>query len=232
MGLLRDTLAPPDDKSSAAVDRLVICSLCGLSYPTRQANSIANRRLLIGSVLGALTLPVGFAVFDSREVQTTIALISACLIGGLFGAFAATWDWHALGHVLRMGVRTKNNQIVVDRVELAALFREGATSAWIVVLSIGLLYGVYAALGLVGTLVILVPVLGFWIARTNASAKRAIGTLLGILGIGIVATLLPQTLRFVFREDANLQPEAQLLIGVAAMMIVGGSLLRRQGKDR
>lgn len=232
MGLLRHNSAPADEKNSDAVDRLVICSLCGLSYSTSQANSIAKRQLLIGSLCGAVTVPAGFAVFDPMEVRTAMAVVFACFIGGVFGAFAAMWDWHALGHVLRMGFRAENDRLAFDKVEFAAIFREGPTSAWIVVFSIALLYGAHAWLGWAGIVIVLIPVIGACTTLANSSTKRTIGTVLAILGIGVVVTLLPQTLRFVFQEGASLEIGAQLMMGVAAMMIVGGSLLRRRGTDR
>lgn len=59
--------------------------------------------------------------------------------------------------------------------------------------------------------------------------KTSIGTGLIIIGVGIMATLMPDTLRDVVRGDVGDLRDQHLVIGAAAVIVAGGWFLRRSG---
>jgi uncharacterized RDD family membrane protein YckC len=69
------------------------------------------------------------------------------------------------------------------------------------------------------------------LVRVMTRMKRALGTIMLVLGIGVIVTALPGVLRYVFSGGYDFESHEGFL-AIGAMMVASGLFVRRSGEDR
>lgn len=203
-------------------------------------------RLFVGSVAGAL---IGYALAiiggatgpEATDAAFWVGVAGYC-VGGIAtvdvrngrlfwdrAAFSATWGKEGW----ERGIRHLEQQWSVLK---WLIFSMGLLAIMIAMLLIfepkspgDAAQAPWVAAG--GILLLCAPGLGVFREKLVAlvsTAGAGLGTTLIVVGTGIIALLFPSVLRFAFQNDASLNVSAQVLVGIAAMMVVGGCFLRRR----